>query len=261
MKRLFLVMFLATATIVVANADPVRGSGKVAYGEFDVSLTYTELSVARGIRIVLVDSNDGVGKIAADEELLQHVSITEREGHVRVTYTPMSINPRSSVETVVTMPLSRNLRDLNASSAGKIVGDQSTVIKAGEVEVDASSAGRIEVAIESRSLGVELSSAANCSLSVACNDVEVDMSSAAGCTIEGHTRNVDVEVSSAAQFHGSELVARHASVQASSGASARVNAAESIRARASSGGSIGYAGNPTHSDFNSSSGGSVRRVD
>lgn len=259
MKKIIFAAFVALISMSFVVSGVVRGSGREAYGEFDAPLAYHELSVARGIRVVLTAPGSKVGKIKADEKLLRHVSITERDGVVRVTYTPASISPRTNVETVVTMPASDNLRELRASSAGKIVSD--VPIKSREVEIDGSSAGRISASVECSELSVDLSSAASAALTVVCDDAEVDLSSASECRIGGRTGRLDVETSSAATFLGEDLAARQVHATASSGANARVNASEAISARASSGGSIRYKGAPTQTNVSSASGGSVRRVD
>ncbi len=260
MKKWILIVLLVVASTVAVSAMVIRGSGRVAHGEFDISLTYRELSVARGIRVILVPSTDGTGTIKADEKLLPHVSIVERDGKVEVTYTPRNMNiGQLKVETVVTMPLSPNLTKLRVSSAGRIESD--TAITGHEVEIDASSAGNISVPVESRELSVELSSAAVCSLAVVCGDVDVELSSAAICRISGETGSVDVEANSAASFRGSELMARRADVETSSAGSVEIAVSDAISASASSGGSIRYKGSPTQSRISSSSGGSIRKMD
>lgn len=262
MKKVILgasITFVALVSMSFVVLNVARGSGRVAYGEFDISSTYHELSVARGIRVVLTNSGGTTGQIKADEKLLSHVSIVEHNGEVRVTYSPASFNPRSNIETVVTMPVSTNLRDLNVSSAGKITGD--VTLHAHEMEIDGSSAGRVEIAVECSELSVDLSSAASAGLTVVCDEVDVELSSAAECRIDGQTGRLEVETSSAARFLGADLAAKWVHASASSGAGAQVNASEAITARASSGGAIRYRGGATQTNVNSSSGGSVRRVD
>lgn len=259
MKRIVFALAVGLVSMSFVVVGVVRGSGRAANGEFDAPTAYHELTVARGIRVVLTAPGSAVGRIRADEKLLRHVSITERDGMVRVSYSPSSINPRSSVETVVTMPVSGDLRELNVSSAGKI--ESEVTITARELEIDGSSAGRIRAAVECTSLSVELSSAAAATLTVTCDDAEVDLSSAAECRIGGRTGRLDVETSSAATFLGEQFAARRVSASASSGGRARVNASQSLTARASSGGSVRYWGSPGQTNVSSSSGGSVRRAD
>jgi hypothetical protein len=127
---------------------------------------------------------------------------------------------------------------LSASSAGSIFSEGT--IKAGEMEISASSAGTIEVAVEA-------------------NSVDASTSSAGDLELKGKAKSITAESSSAGEIDAYELETESAEVGASSGASIKVNVTKSLHARASSGGSIRYRGNPDRNNTSSSSGGSVKK--
>jgi len=131
-----------------------------------------------------------------------------------------------------------NINKLSASSAGSIFSEDTIV--AGSMEISASSAGTIEVALRASSLNVSSSSAA---------DIE----------LKGTVRNFNADVSSAGEIDADELEAVEVEAQASSGGTMKVNVKESLQANASSAGSIRFRGNPDRSITNSSSGGSVKK--
>jgi DUF4097 and DUF4098 domain-containing protein YvlB len=131
------------------------------------------------------------------------------------------------------------LDKLSASSAGSIFSEGT--IQANSIEISASSAGSIDITIDAGSAEVSASSA---------GDVE----------LKGRARKIFADASSAGEIDAYDLQADEVEAEASSGGSAKINVRESLYARASSGGSIRYQGNPDRSNTNSSSGGSVRKT-
>ena len=131
------------------------------------------------------------------------------------------------------------LNNLSASSAGSIFSDGT--IQSDAMDISASSAGSIEVSIDA-------------------GTVEVSSSSAGEVELKGRVNKISMDASSAGEIDGYDLEAKDVVAEASSGGSAKLNATESLRGKASSGGSIRYRGNPDRLDTNSSSGGSVRKT-
>lgn len=128
-------------------------------------------------------------------------------------------------------------------------------------KLSASSAGNVfsEDVIRSASLDIQCSSAGNLELRVETGSVAVSSSSAGQVELQGTAKSLQAEASSAAQIDAYDLEAQHVEAECSSGASVKVSVKESLTANASSGGSIHYRGNPAKSITNSSSGGSVKK--
>jgi hypothetical protein len=127
---------------------------------------------------------------------------------------------------------------LSASSAGSIFSDGAIAAKS--MEINASSAGTIEITLDAGSVNVSSSSA---------GDIE----------LKGKVRSITAEASSAGEIDAYDLEAEKVNAEASSGASIKANVKNALEAQASSGGSIRYRGNPDTSNTNSSSGGSVKK--
>lgn len=127
---------------------------------------------------------------------------------------------------------------LSASSAGSIFSEGT--IKAGEMEISASSAGNIEVSIEA-------------------NEVEINASSAGEVELKGKAKSLTADSSSAGEIDADDVESENVNAEASSGGSVKINVAKSLEAHASSGGTIRYKGNPDRNNTSSSSGGSVRK--
>ncbi len=131
-----------------------------------------------------------------------------------------------------------SIENLYASSAGNLFSSET--IRGNDIEINASSAGTIEVVVEAQRLEASASSA---------GDVE----------IKGRAKSVIMEASSAGEVDAYDLEADEAEVEASSAGAVKLSVKSGLDARASSGGSIRYRGNPDKSNTTSSSGGSVKK--
>jgi hypothetical protein len=127
--------------------------------------------------------------------------------------------------------------------------------------ISASSASSVfsEGTVKAGSLDITAASAANVELSVDADNVTVDVASAGDITLEGKAKSLSVEASSAGSVDAYNLECERVDAVVSSAGSAKVNVTKSLNAEASSGGSIRYRGNPTNTNTDSSSGGSVKR--
>ncbi|MDH5400009.1 MAG: DUF2807 domain-containing protein [Cyclobacteriaceae bacterium] len=128
-------------------------------------------------------------------------------------------------------------------------------------EISASAAANVysEGVIKVKNLEVSVSSAADVVLEVESADLEVSVSSSGDLELSGRTERFDASVSSAGDLDAYDLDAGEVRVRASSAGDARVTVTKFLDARASSAGSIRYRGNPSQSNTDSSSGGSVRK--
>ena len=130
------------------------------------------------------------------------------------------------------------LDKITASSASNIFSDG--VIKCSLMEVHASSAANIEISLDA-------------------TDVRVHVSSAGDVILAGKAKTIDAEASSAGEIDAYNLTVDSAEASTSSAGSIKLNVSQALDGHASSGGSIRYRGNPTKTNTNSSSGGSVKR--
>jgi hypothetical protein len=131
-----------------------------------------------------------------------------------------------------------NLEKISASSASSVFSDG--VIKTGNIDIAVSSAANVELSLEA-------------------NSVMVDTSSAGEVVLEGKSPKLEVEVSSAGDVDAYKLESETVVVKVSSGGEAKLSVSKDLEANASSGGDIRYRGNPSRTNTNSSSGGSVKK--
>lgn len=132
-----------------------------------------------------------------------------------------------------------NLEKISSSSASNVFSEG--VIKTPSLEINAASAGSVEIQVDAGS-------------------ITADAASAGDITLEGKTKTLFAEASSAGSIDAYNLDAENVNVQAVSAGSAKVSASKELEAAASSGGSVRYRGNPTKTNTDSSSGGSVKKT-
>ena len=113
--------------------------------------------------------------------------------------------------------------------------------------------------IESDALFISASSAGSADLEVKAIELELEASSAGTMDITGTAKEVEVSASSAGSIDAYDLEAEEVLAKANSAGSVKVYATKLIDAKANSGGSIRYRGNPTKEYTSSNSGGSVRK--
>lgn len=258
MKKILFVVVAAMTFVSCIPSSVIHGSGSEAKGAFDIEPDYTALEVSSGIVVVLVDTLGLEGYITADEEVLEHVAIVRDGGRVKVSYEP-AISVRSDIETVVAIPLSAALRELDVRSAARVTSGGRLLVST--MEVECSSAAEVDLDIDSQRISLDISSAARFTGNVVVENIEVELGSAARCDISGSAGLCEVESNSAANFRGYELVCRKVNAEASSSGSVEISVTEELHAEASSGGSVRYKGSPSITRRNQSSGGSVREVE
>jgi hypothetical protein len=130
-------------------------------------------------------------------------------------------------------------------------------------EIDVSSAAHVstESTISSDRMEMDVSSAGKADLIFNVGQMEVDVSSAGNLRAQGEVDEIEVDVSSAGSMSAYDLECKNADLAASSAGSIKITVTEKIDARASSGGSIRYKGNPEKERVSSSAGGSVKGND
>jgi putative autotransporter adhesin-like protein len=127
------------------------------------------------------------------------------------------------------------------------------------IEVSSAAGVFTKGTLKTNKLKVEVSSAGKADLDIIVESLEAEVSSAGDIILEGTCDELDLSVSSAGEFDGKDLKSNRADVNVSSGGGAKVSVINEINARASSGGSIRYYGNPKKEHTSSSSGGSIRK--
>lgn len=219
-------VMLCIATTAFAQSTETRLQGAV----------FDEIEASSAVDVTLVPDTRTYVEVTGTAEELRHTH-TKLDGNTLEIYVrtgTIGNNLRNYSATVVVHYSTLNA--IEASSAATVKSTQT--IKAARLELEASSAAKIDIDAETGHLSAEASSAAKIAVS-------------------GTTDRLEAEASSAADIRLYELTAKTANAEASSGASVEVNVSERLVAEASSGASIRYKGSPSTVQKEVSSGGSV----
>ncbi len=255
-----LLALIATSCVVLPlNVTVVKGNGNLTRATFDLASDYTSVTVQEGITVLLVDPATGEFSITADENVMEYVSVVERDGRVKVSYEPNITFQKNGIETVVTMPLSAALTHIKVSSSGKIES-RLPITGVSTLSLEGSSSGDIVLDAEVNKMELEMSSSADFRGNVSVREFEAGLSSSATVRITGHTRECTVEASSSADFKGYDFVCEEVEADVSSSGSIEITVTDKLNAEASSSGDIRYKGSPWNVKKNTSSGGSVKNV-
>ncbi len=227
MKVLILIGYLSLSMILaMAQQSEVRSVG-----------TFKGVKSSEGIDVYLKKGDKESVKVESTKDISD--VITEISGsylkiHIRDNHNSWGSRGKS-VKVYVTYI---DIDKISASSASNVFSDGT--IKSGSMEIHASSAANIEVSLD-------------------VTELEVHVSSAGDVVLEGKAKSINTDVSSAGEIDAYNLQAETGEASASSGGSIKISVSQGLNAHASSGGSIRYRGNPTKTNTNSSSGGSVTR--
>ena len=250
---------LMSCVVLPINTTVVKGNGNHTRAMFVLASDYTAVSVQEGITVLFVDPQTGEFSIDADENVMEYVSVVERDGRVKVSYEPGIVFREHGVKTVVTMPLSAALTRLDVSSSGKIesrlpiTGDRT-------LHLHGSSSGDFVLDAQIDKIKMEMSSSADFRGNVSVREFEAVLSSSADVRVSGRAKECTVKASSSADFKGYDIVCEEVDADVSSSGSIEITVTEKLDAEASSGGDIRYKGSPEKVKKNSSSGGSVKAI-
>jgi len=175
-------------------------------------------------------------RIEAESNIQEYIRTDVVGGRLEVGFkNNVNLRNHEKITIYVTLP---TLEFVGASSSSKITGKDAFTGE--DLEIDASSSGRIE-------------------LDWTGARVDADASSSGKIYLTGSGNRIKANVSSGANIRASDYSVKRARAGASSGGRVSIKVTEELTADASSGGSVRYNGNPSMIDSDTSSGGSVKR--
>jgi hypothetical protein len=225
MKKVgILVLFVLTACGAIAQESETRQLA-----------SFRGVRVGEAIDLYLKKGDKESAKVEVENVNLSDV-VTEVSGnYLRIHMRQGNYHGRRTVKVYLTYV---TLEKLSASSASNVFSEGT--MKTPRLDVAVASAANVELQLES-------------------DDVTVDVASAGDITLEGKAKNLSIEASSAGSVDAYNFECEKVEATVSSAGSAKINVTKTLNAEASSGGSIRYRGNPSSTNTDSSSGGSVKK--
>ncbi len=199
---------------------------------------FDEVHASAGVKVILTAS-DVTKAVVEVENCESSEVITKIEGNELIVKFKSNRGhwKRSKGRKATITVHYRSLNELRVSAGAYM--RSANPIRTPEMNLNGASGGQMMVEVEAES-------------------IEVDVASGGIVEIEGSCKDLEFDVSSGGVFRGYELQAQIVDGEASSGGMARVYVMEDFDARASSGGSIAYKGNPSRTDIDAGFSGSIR---
>ena len=261
MKRLF---FVLASTLVLCSLwlmpacgtfGVVIGSGDLETQDFNLA-DFSRVQVENTFNVEIRQAAAYSVKVTVDDNLMDYVRVT-RNGDTLVLSARSGYSyPNSTFRAQVTMP---NLRELRLSGASK--ADVAGFTARENLRVTASGASSAYfLNTHAGTLDVEISgaSAVKGALDADGNAV-MNLSGASTVELTGSAQDLNVEASGASQVRLSGFTVRNAGVNLSGASQGTVNAGGTLSGTLSGASHLGYRGNPTLGDINTSGGSSVGR--
>lgn len=233
MKLLVALLFALFFSACQFNSGKtVTGSGNVKTENRNLS-GFTGISVQRALEVEVEQSDKFEVVVEADDNILSHITTDVRNGILVIETDINNFDNVNKKKIRVKMPTVNSLE----SSSASFIKSKNTLI-AENLTLDASSASRIEVSVESENLSCESSS---------------------GSTIEiqGKAIKLNADSSSGSTVNAKNLLTNDIIATSGSGSSINVHPILSLAAEASSGSSIHYNNVPKKLAKSTSSGGDV----
>ncbi len=227
-------LFVTSCKYDIDLGNGINGSGNVIKEKRTLTETFTKIEVNRGIEVIVEQANETEIEVEADDNIIKHIT-TKVENNVLVITTDESINSSDSQTVRVKMPTITSIE----STSGSNIKSKNT-LRGTQLKVDSNSGSEIELQLEYDAVTAESTSGSEISLT-------------------GKALKLDTSSSSGSEINADNLISNTIVCDASSGSSTSVHPLLSLKAKASSGSSINYKGNPKTVNEEESSGGDISK--
>lgn len=172
---------------------------------------------------------------------------------------PYSLKASSSATITAKTPIKTATLNIDVSSSGEVIIPDLTATN--RVVINGASSGDIEATINTPLLRCDATSSAHAALTHTGKEAALHASSSGKIDLSGTVDKVTASASSAGKVNGEEYTAQEASLRASTGGKTSMHITGSLSAKASTGGSVIYSGDPNVQSLDTSTGGRVRKAE
>ncbi len=234
MKKLSIILsvvFFATFLNSCYFPGSIKGNGNVVEETRTVE-EFSKISVSRGMNVYISQGTTNKVLVKADENLLKVIDTYVDHGTLKVTALKGIRNATSNKVYVTVTDLSY----LKSTSGSNIFTEDSVTVQ---------------------DLEIKSSSGSNIRLNLIAGNLITSASSGSNIFLEGKAKSMNIKASSGANIKAGDLQTETCDAKVSSGANIWLNVKNELNAKASSGGNIGYSGEPNPLRVTKSSGGNV----
>lgn len=234
MKQKILILSLLILTVSMHScvlSPSVKGDGNVTEEERKTA-DFDGIKASRGMNVYITQGDDFRVMVKADENLHDYIE-TQVDNGILVVSSSANIRKSKAKAVYVTLP---NVETVKASAGSNVF---------------------TESGIRANELDVKSSAGSNINLEVKADKIMVSASAGSNIWLKGAADQLNAAASSGSNIKAGDLKTDKAEIKVSSGANIWTLVDQSFSAKASSGGNIFYAGNPSQTEINKSSGGNV----
>ncbi len=218
------------------TGERIRGNGNVI-SQARSQTNFTGVEVSDAIHVYVKTDSAFSVKVEADENLQQHIIITEVNGVLRIREEDgTNLNATGKIKVYVSAP---SIKSLDASGASKIISENELTTDAIDIDVTGASSAELELKTPK---------------------VSASMSGASHITLFGKTKDLIIKGSGASDANCYELLSENADVDLSGASNAEVFASVKLNAEASGASDVRYKGSAVASQRTSGAG-SVKKVE
>lgn len=228
-------LLLTSCKYNIDLGNGIDGNGNVKTETRTITEKFDKINSNRGIEVIVEQDSTAEVIVEADENLLKHITTKVENGTLVIS----SDENIDSAEKMIVHVKTAKINGLEATS-GSSIATKST-IKGTSIQVKTSSGSEIKALVEY-------------------DKVVTESTSGSTINISGKALNVSTASSSGSTTNASDLMANEVDSESTSGSSTDVHALVKLNAKASSGSSIDYKGNPKEVKKEETSGGSVSGI-
>lgn len=226
---------------------------------------FSKIKVSTGIDLVFTQDTKISVKVEADDaEKLQDI-VTKVSGNTLEVYVDSkNFNKkdkknknRYSHKILKVWVSAPSVDSFQASSSSAVLLKNGIDVKNADIQV--SSSADFNGNIKADAISIKVSSSGDLKSRISAKNLSIDISSSGEATLSGTTENSTISASSSADFQGKDLTIKNVIVEASSSADVFLTVTESLKAKASSSGSVSYYGNPKSVESEKNSSGSITK--
>jgi hypothetical protein len=220
---------------------------------------FSGIQVSTGVNVVFKQENPTNVKVIADADKLQYI-ITKVENGTLKVYVDNKGQKNLKFKNISVNVSSPRMDNIKTSSGATFT--TVNAVNENNITIDASSGsvvkGRFNIA---NNTNVEATSGTSVKVEVNSKSLAFKGSSGSDTNIEGGALVAVFDISSGAVCKGENFKANQVEAESTSGANLSVSVTNKLKAKASSGGTIKYKGNPEiTSDISKMSGGSLKQI-
>jgi|GEM_PF-1077329 len=250
MRKLLTLAFILLTTLVHAQQSEVRKLG----------INPSGIAVSTGIQAKIVKSDKNEVVLEAENHYQINRVETKIEDGILIIRAKRNSNIQNSRNLKATVYINPNIHHIEISSAGSL--EINVPLEVRTLDIALSSAGVLKTKhISTGKLSIDASSASKLAIgSIKVNELDIEASSATSVVLTGQTGIASIDASTNANVNAAKVDAKTVSADASTGAKISIHVSETLKAEASSGGTVNYTGHPKTTNFEKSSGGTIHNA-